>query len=215
MAKDNKLLLANQGKKVYLRNISTSETEIKDILKAWVAISIAFAIVMGNSVFTSSFYIKFIIASLTVGVGFLFHELGHKLVAQRYGCFAEFRSFDNMLLLAIAMSFFGFIFAAPGAVMISGRITNKKNGKISAAGPLVNLVMATIFLAFIFINVPKLFKEIAFYGFVINSWLGLFNMIPFWLFDGFKILKWNKPAYFGMLAVALIFMILQNFVAPV
>ncbi|MEK6892261.1 MAG: metalloprotease, partial [Nanoarchaeota archaeon] len=82
-------------------SISTSEAELRDILKAWVAVSIAFGIILSTSIL--DFYSKFVIASLTVGIGFLFHELGHKIVAQRYGCFAEFRSFDKMLLLAIGM----------------------------------------------------------------------------------------------------------------
>ena len=193
-------------------NISTSETEIKDILKAWTAISIAFGILLNNSDLSSSFYSNFIIASLTVGIGFLLHELGHKIVAQRYGCFAEFRSFDHMLILALIMSFFGVIFAAPGAVMISGHVNKIRNGKISAAGPVVNLVLALVFLALVFIQLPSLLKSVAYYGFIINSWLALFNMIPFWLFDGYKILKWNKVVYGSIVAVALIFMLLQNFI---
>ena len=198
---------------IHFGSISTSETEIKDILKAWIAISIAFAVAVGSQNFSAGFYVKFIIASLTVGVGFLFHEMGHKITAQRYGCFAEFRSFDNMLLLAIATSFFGVILAAPGAVMISGRVNKKKNGKISAAGPVVNLALALLFLAIVFMNVNVLFKIIAYYGFMINSWLALFNMIPFWLFDGRKILKWNKIAYGSIVAVAFMFMLIQNFIA--
>ncbi|MBI3027160.1 metalloprotease [Candidatus Woesearchaeota archaeon] len=191
--------------------MNTSETEIKDIIKAWIAISVAFAVVLSNSIFSSDIYSKFIIASLTVGAGFLLHEMGHKLVAQKYGCFAEFRSFDNMLLLAIAMSFFGLVFAAPGAVMISGKINKAKNGKISVAGPVMNLALALIFLALIFAQLPQLFKAIAFYGFVINSWLALFNMIPFWFFDGYKIIKWNKLVYGLVTAIALVFMAIQNF----
>ena len=194
-------------------SVSTSETELRDILKAWIAISIAFAIAISGSVFSASLYTKFIIASLTVGVGFLFHELGHKIVAQKYGCFAEFRSFDNMLILAIIMSFFGMVFAAPGAVMISGHVNKKRNGKISAAGPIINLVLSFAILMAMFASLPNLFREIAYYGFMINSWLALFNMIPFWLFDGYKILKWNKFVYGGIISVALLFMLLQNFVS--
>ncbi|MBI2558361.1 hypothetical protein HYW20_03485 [Candidatus Woesearchaeota archaeon] len=193
---------------IKLGNISTSESELKDALKAWIAISVAFAIVMGSGL--SSFYTRFIIASLTVGMGFLLHELGHKIVAQRYGCFAEFRSFDNMLLLAIAMSFFGFVFAAPGAVMISGRINNAKNGKISAAGPVVNLGLALIFLTLAVFPLSSLLKTIAYYGFLINSWLALFNMIPFWLFDGYKILRWSKAFYAIIVAVAFAFTMANN-----
>ena len=197
---------------IKIGNISTSEIELKDALKAWIAISVAFAIALSGSLLYSNFYIKFVIASLTVGVGFLLHEMGHKVVAQRYGCFAEFRSFDSMLILAIAMSFFGFIFAAPGAVMISGRVNKIKSGRISAAGPIVNLILALVFLILIFVQLPALFKDIAYYGFLINSWLALFNMIPFWLFDGQKILRWSKIAYGSIVAVAFAFMLIQNFI---
>lgn len=199
-------------KQIKFGNISTSEREIKDILKAWAAISFAFAVVLSGSIFASGFYATFIIASLTVGIGFLLHEMGHKIVAQRYGCFAEFRSFDKMLLLAIAMSFFGFVFAAPGAVMIAGRVSRERNGKISAAGPAVNLALALVFLAASFLPAANLFKLTAYYGFMINSWLALFNMLPFWLFDGYKVLKWNKLAYGAIVAVAALFLFARSFI---
>ena len=77
---------------------------------------------------------------------------------------------------------------------------------------MVNLALASVFLILAFANLPNLYKSIVFYGFVINSWLALFNMLPFWLFDGHKILKWNKLAYGGIAAAALAFMLLQNFV---
>ena len=86
-------------------------------------------------------------------MAFLLHELGHKLVAQKYGCQAEFRSFDQMLILAVIMSFFGFILAAPGAVLIQGRVSRKQNGIISATGPGVNLSLAVMFfIALLFHN---------------------------------------------------------------
>ncbi len=198
-------------RQIQIGRISTSETEIIDIIKAWGAISIAFAIVL-RSQLQSNFYLSFMIASLTVGVGFLLHELGHKITAQKYGCFAEFRSFDNMLLIAIAMSFFGFIFAAPGAVMIAGRVNKNKNGKISAAGPIVNLALALIFFAMLFLQLPKFLAAAAHYGFIINSWLALFNMIPFWLFDGYKVLKWNKLAYGSIVATAVALMLMRSLI---
>ena len=199
-------------KQIKIGSISTSETEIRDILKAWLAVSAAFGIVLSPSVFSWQFYSKFILAALTVGIGFLLHEFGHKIVAQKYGCFAEFRSFDNMLLLAIAMSFFGFVFAAPGAVMISGRIDKRKNGMISAAGPAVNIVLALLFLGLVFSHPQNVFKEVVLYGLIINSWLALFNMIPFGFFDGSKIFRWNKIVYFVMAIFAGSLMLLQNFI---
>jgi Zn-dependent protease len=184
-----------------------SEREIKDLIKAWLAISFVFANLMIGFSLSLNFYYAIIFSSLTVGVAFLGHELSHRTVARHYGCFAEFRSFDSMLVLAIAMSFFGFVFIAPGAVMISGPIGRRRNGKISMAGPLANLVLAGIFLSI------QLVSGFSFsYGtyknlpFTINSWLALFNLIPIWNFDGKKILAWNKYVYGSMAAVALAFM---------
>ena len=66
----------------------TSDIELQDLFKAWLAISVAFGIVLGgvDNLFSFAFINDFLIAALTVGVGFIFHELGHKVVAQRYGC---------------------------------------------------------------------------------------------------------------------------------
>lgn len=200
-----------QKKQIYIGKINTSEIEIRDLLKAWIAISIAFAIVL-RGIAGLGFYQVFIVAFITVGTGFLLHELGHKFVAQRYGCFAEFRSFDQMLVLAILMSFLGFIFAAPGAVMIQGPVGRGRNGKISLAGPLINLVLAAIFYALLFLGFSGMLRVIMLYGFVINSWLALFNMIPLGNFDGVKILAWNKTVYGIVVAVSLLFLFMQNFI---
>ena len=204
--------LLQQQKQIYIGKINTSETEIRDLVKAGTAISIAFAIVMRGFV-DLSFYQVFIVAAVTVGTAFLLHELGHKITAQKYGCFAEFRSFDKMLILAVLMSFFGFVFAAPGAVMISGPVGIKRNGKISAAGPGVNLALAFAFLWFLLIKPGGMLTIIAFYGFFINSWLALFNMLPFGNFDGAKVLRWNKTVYGVMVAIAIGLMFFGNALA--
>ena len=198
---------------IRIGSITTSEKEIKDLVKAWIAISIAFGIVFGGSIISGGFYIAFVISSLTVGIGFLLHELGHKFVAQRYGCFAEFRSFDRMLVLAIIMSFFGFVLVAPGAVMISGPVGIRRNGKISIAGPIVNLVLASLFLASLLTIEINLVRVISFYGFIINTWLALFNMIPLWNFDGAKILRWSKVNYGIVVAISLVFMLLRSYIS--
>jgi Zn-dependent protease len=192
-------------KKIRIGKFQTSNIEINSLLKAWLAISVAFAIVISNR-FTNNFFLMLITAALTVGLGFIFHELAHKLTAQKYGCFAEFRSFNTMLILAIAMSFFGFIFAAPGAVMIQGDVNQKKNGKISISGAAANLGLAIIFLI-----LGILFPSLTFitnYGVMINAFLALFNMIPVWNLDEQKELKCNKPAYFAVVIIALLLLFL-------
>lgn len=175
-----------------------SELEKKELFKAWVAISFAFSIMMGGF---SNFYSFIIMSAFTVGVGFLFHEIAHKFAAQKYNCWAEFRADNKMLFLMILMSFMGVLFAAPGAVMIHGNITKRRNGIISMWGPLTNFILAIIFLVIFFFTS---FKTLGFFGAYINSILGMFNMIPFMNIDGKKILVWNKGVYYSMVSLGVV-----------
>ena len=186
-----------------------SQIEKEHLLKSWVAISFAFAVI-NTSIFSQTFLIFFVVSLLTVGLGFLLHEIAHKLVAQKYGCWAEFRADDRMLIFAIiGAMFFGFVFAAPGAVWIRGHVTKKKNGIISLAGPLTNIVLALIFLSLIIFLIPTgILLIIASYGFQINAFIALFNLLPFLNFDGAKILRWNKVIYIITAGVAGLLVIL-------
>ncbi len=180
---------------------NTSKTEIQHISRAWLAISFAFAILMSNGLsFSFDFLVYFLIAGFTVGLGFLFHELAHKFMAQKYGCFAEFRAFDQMLILAILMSFFGFILAAPGAVFIRGRMSGEANGRVSVAGIWMNIFLALMFLLIAIIIGHNI---VSYFGAYINALLAVFNLIPFGNFDGVKVLAWNKVIYLITGAVAL------------
>jgi Zn-dependent protease len=190
--------------------LTTSDIEIRDLFRAWIAIAVAFALYLTGHIFTMDFLDNFILAALSVGVAFLFHELSHKAVAQHFGCFAEFRAYGFMLFLGILMSFMGFLFIAPGAVMISGPVGLRRNGKISMAGPGMNLLLAIIILGILIVYQPAGFlKNVLGYGFMINTWLALFNMIPFWNFDGKKILAWNKFVYITMLVVGFVLLLIQ------
>lgn len=177
-------------------SILTSKTEIKDLLKAWIAISLAFAIVLGRG-FTGNIFYALAFSALTAGIGFLLHELAHKFTAQHYGCFAEFRANDQMLILAVLISFFNIVFAAPGAVYIAGQTNYRRNGIIALAGPLTNIVLAIIFYASSLYYPLNILK----FGAMINVWLGLFNIIPIANFDGRKIWIWNRRYYVGLCIV--------------
>lgn len=195
-------------KQYQIGKFTSSNVEAKDLLKAWIAVSLAIGIVLSKvPSFELSFLQAIIISLVVVGTGFLLHELGHKIVAQKYKYFAEFRSFDEMLFLAIILSFFGFVFAAPGAVMIGGRgIKDSHNGKISAAGPFVNIILGLLFLVLMY-TTSGFASTVGFWGARINAWLALFNLIPVWVFDGAKIFRWNKGVWLLLLGggLALLF----------
>ena len=190
-----------------------SAIEKRDLVKAWLVIALAFAIVLNGGIgLGPDFFVMVVFSGITVGFGFLLHELAHKFVAQKYGCWAEFRAFNNMLGLALICSFFGFVFAAPGAVMIRGHyVSRKQMGLTAAAGPITNYVLALLFLGLAFTG-GEFLRTLGGYGFMINAWLGLFNMIPFGMFDGKKILDLNAWLYGGMVAVGFILMAMQRLV---
>ena len=118
--------------------------EEADLFIAWLAISLSFAIIkiapygilgpVGRSILDALIF--FGIALLTVGIGFILHEMAHKFTAIRYGYWAEFRKDNSMLLVAVVLaSLVGFVFAAPGATVIytnaaDGRgLTREQNGR--------------------------------------------------------------------------------------
>ena len=143
------------------------------------------------------------LATLAVVLGFFLHEMAHKIMAKRYGCWAEFRAYYGGLMLALVMSFFGFLFAAPGAVYISGNVSKEQNGKISIAGPATNIAVALVCLPFAVIeSFPSIVSTIATGLFFLNSFLAVFNMVPIPPLDGSKVWAWNKPLYVVSMAAA-------------
>ncbi|MBU0614470.1 MAG: hypothetical protein KJ601_00075 [Nanoarchaeota archaeon] len=210
--------MKNLSKGYRIGPYTTSQTELRDLTKAWVCISLAFGILLSGFSLSSrgwdivALLMSFIVAAITVGIGFIVHELSHKIIAQRYGCQAEFRAFDNFLIIGIFMALFlRILIAAPGAVMISGPVGKSRNGKISMAGPTSNLAVALGFLA-----VAVIFGHniITYYGFFINSLLAGFNMLPVAMFDGRKIFEWNK-AVWGILAVVAAVFVFISYNIPV
>ena len=152
---------------------------------------------------------------------FVFHEIGHKIVAKYYGCWAEFRADPQGLKTGIIISvIIGFIFMSPGAVMVAGMVSKKQNGHIAIAGPLVNLSLFIIgiplgILLFILFGInsaelPLSNSGISLHGvcymFVhwwlgVNAFLGLFNMIPYGPLDGLKIKGWSEPHFWTVISI--------------
>ena len=198
--------------------------EEADLFIAWLAISLAFAIIkiapygilrplQQVSLITAA--VIFGIALLTVGIGFILHEMAHKYAALHFGYWAEFHKDNSMLLIAVVVaSLVGFVFAAPGATVIysgphGGRgLTREENGKISAAGPAMNLLLCIPF-AVLYVLAGGLSAAgggilalAGLAGIQINAMIAAFNMLPFGPLDGRKIWDWNIPVFTVLIAAS-------------
>jgi len=185
--------------------IHFSRQEILQMLIAVAALSFAFFMIMiptNASTYALLFFGS--VSTVAVLTGFLMHEMAHKFVAQRYGVWAEFRIFPLGLLMAVVFSFMGFVFAAPGAVYINGRLTKLQNGLVSVMGPGLNLSLGAVMM-FIGIALPLTDLALAIYLIGrINIFLALFNLLPIPPLDGYKVAKWNIGVYIVVMGASVV-----------
>ena len=187
-----------------LTKFGFSLTEIEHLtVSAILIIGVGFSIMSGSRGMNPLTLPTIVLAAASIMfVGlFLLHEIAHKLVAQRYGLWAEFRLiwFGALLTLLSVIPFSPFKIIAPGAVMIAGSANQEVMGKTAVAGPLTNITLSLVSLPIAYlVHHPLAFWSVAF-----NAWIALFNALPIAMLDGLKIFKWNKIVWAMVFAVAL------------
>ena len=154
----------------------------------------------------------FLIAGILVGTAFVPHEMAHKVVAIRKGQFARYILWVRGLLFTLLTLIIGIGLIVPGFVAIvpMSRQMNKKDlGLVAFAGPAINAIIGAVSMALgllvhygVFALAP-IFAEPNIFILItqFNALIALFNCIPVWQLDGAKILKWNKIAFFGLVAI--------------
>jgi Zn-dependent protease len=147
-------------------------------------------------------------ALLIYGLAFILHELAHKFMAQRLGYWAEFRINQQGLMLTLLSLISPFKIIAPGAVMI-GNISNWDHyGRVSIAGPATNIGLGIIYFMISLMTGSLMINRLALVGISINASLALFNLLPFGVFDGAKIIKWNRYVWgASVLAAGILYLI--------
>ena len=176
-------------------------SELQQLLIAWLVLGFCFS---ASALFTpAAFPMMFAVSLVTLGFGFVGHELAHRYVARSYGCHAEFRLWPLGLAMAVIFALVSggrMIFAAPGAVYIIPRsfgfgygITKRENGLISLSGPLANILVGLGFL--VLAGFDGLLGLVGSTGFMVNFWLAAFNLLPFGMLDGRKVFSWSPVTW--------------------
>ena len=202
--------------------IRFSDRELRDLAFAWIALGVAFAVFFAGGgtgllslLSTGGFVAAVVVSLLTAGIGFLLHELAHKVVAVRFGQVAEFRADYGMLFLAVVSALAGFIFAAPGAVYHRGVLSDREHGLVALAGPAANIGLAAVFLPVFVIGSflgSGIVELLGARGLAINLFLAAFNMIPFGSLDGRTVLDWSTPVFLGVFVPSLVVTVVVVFV---
>jgi len=78
--------------------------------------------------------------------------------------------------------------------MISGSAGIREMGMISLAGPVTNITLSAGFLG-LALFAPSDIAWVFFLSAVLNGFMAVFNLIPFGIFDGFKIFSWDKKIW--------------------
>lgn len=180
-----------------------SSRELLDLLVAWLALGVAFMVFFAGGAGAvlslvdtpGTLLVALAVSMATAGIGFLLHELGHKVAAVRFDNVAAFRADYGMLFVAVMSAFLGFLFAAPGAVHHRGPLTDRQHGLVALAGPAVNLALVVVFVP-ILVGSAVLGSDLGALvgarGLAVNLFLAAFNLVPLGPLDGNTVIDWSK-----------------------
>lgn len=140
-----------------------------------------------------------LVAAAAALTGFVGHELAHKVSAQRQGFWAEFRMSPFGLIVSIFSSALGFLWAAPGATVISqsAGVDVRSMARTSLAGPGANVLFGLVFLgaALYGLRVGASVASDLFLLCWFNAWFAAFNLLPMGPLDGAKVLRWSSGVW--------------------
>lgn len=189
--------------------------ELLDLLISWIVISFCFS--FSFNILNLMYMLP--ISLLTVGFGFIVHELSHRYVAKKYGCIAYYKLWKWGIIFALLTAIISggkLVFAAPGAVNIVYPVywygidntIKRLNGLVALSGPAANIILAIFFYVISLLG-ESLFGIVGYIGFKVNIWLALFNLIPLHPLDGWKVYMYNAKLWFIIIIFTLCMYILS------
>ncbi|MHA1972423.1 MAG: M50 family metallopeptidase [Candidatus Hodarchaeales archaeon] len=209
-----KVLEKDFTRKNFLDRFNLSINELSELGIGWLISSVIILYITGTiNVLLNEGRIpdSLIIYLLVLGVSFFTHELFHKFTAIHFGAKAYFRLSKEGLFITLLSVLIGMPILAVGAVFWWGEATASPGirGRVSAAGPISNLILTGIFLIIEGIGIFMLSTELYMLGFSLwfigstgvwlNVFLGFFNLLPIGVLDGAKVLAWDPKIWISLI----------------
>ncbi len=202
-----------------LDKLNLSVQELSELGIAWLISATILIYITGmldTLIETQSLPDYFIIFLLVFGFSFFTHELMHKFTAQRYGARAYFRISKEGLFITLLSIIIGFPMLAIGAVFWWGEAASSigVRGRVSAAGPISNLILigvSYIIIGISFVILPSnielagILLFTGMWGVTLNVFIGLFNLLPLGVFDGAKVLDWDARIWIALIGIFVFF----------
>lgn len=187
---------------------SFTQTEKRDLL---IGTAIFVLVELSLAIYYFDTILELLFLALLIIPLWFFHELAHKFVAQGNGLVSHFRLDPYMAMFSLFSVVFFIKIIAPGVVLSSGDYRLDTSGRISMAGPLTNIFIGGIFLVLsplmpfdwlvtIFVFVSKFSFDLA-----------LFNLLPFSVLDGAKVLRWSQTIFILIFSLTLILWLFHPF----
>ncbi|MFB6489783.1 MAG: peptidase M50 [Thermoproteus sp. AZ2] len=151
----------------------------------------------------------FLLPTLAFAIAIIPHELAHRGTARRFGCWSRFVLYPPGFYTTLAVNLvMGFIVHSPllfiaGYTAIScAGYTRRDEGMISLAGPLTNIAIALISLAYL--RFPVYLPLFSFFYLLLklNAFVAFFNLLPLGPLDGAKIFRWNIAIWAILIIIA-------------
>jgi Zn-dependent protease len=193
------------------RKIRFSRTEIKHLGIGTLMVSlVALNSKLGNAQFLNPNWISLTLTLLFTS-SFLLHEMAHKFTAQKYELWSEFRIDLFGAFLTLLSIFSPWKLIAPGTVIISGKYNRSTLGITAFAGPFTNILLGYVFLFTSVLISNGIVSEILALSAYVNGILAAFNLIPFGVLDGQKIIFWNPKIWGSAVALSIALLVLAIF----
>ncbi|MFX0125299.1 MAG: hypothetical protein ACFFAE_16850 [Candidatus Hodarchaeota archaeon] len=199
-------------KKNILDRLHLSVQEISELGIGWIITSFILLYLYGlieGVLQTGRIPNEFLIYLFIWGISFFAHELSHKFIAIKYGARAYYKLSKEMLIFALISILIGFPILATGAVFWWGEATSSPGirGRVSASGPIINFILAGLFLFLegigLLLEIPVLIL-IGIVGVWLNVFIGVFNLLPIGVLDGAKVLAWDPKIWVSLIGSLLV-----------